>query len=82
MSESRPPVAEPTPRVVVPAGTTAGTAVREAGLPGKGPDAVVVRPDGHIVASLHSDRHGAASLRQALLAACVTSPDSYKGASA
>jgi threonyl-tRNA synthetase len=28
--------------VVVPAGTTAGTAVREAGLPGKGPDAVVV----------------------------------------
>jgi threonyl-tRNA synthetase len=28
--------------VVVPAGTTAGTAVREAGLPGKGPDAIVV----------------------------------------
>jgi threonyl-tRNA synthetase len=28
--------------VVVPAGTTAGTAVREAGLPGKGADAVVV----------------------------------------
>jgi threonyl-tRNA synthetase len=33
------------PRVVVPAGTTAGTAVREAGLPGKGPDAIVVVRD-------------------------------------
>ena len=52
------------------------------GVTGADPDAVVVRPDGHIVASLHSDRHGAASLRQALLAVCVTSPDSYKGASA
>jgi threonyl-tRNA synthetase len=31
--------------VVVPAGTTAGSAVREAGLPGKGPDAVVVVRD-------------------------------------
>jgi threonyl-tRNA synthetase len=31
--------------VVVPAGTTAGAAVREAGLPGKGPDAVVVVRD-------------------------------------
>ena len=45
MSESRPSAAEPTPRVVVPAGTTAGSAVREAGLPGKGPDAVVVVRD-------------------------------------
>ena len=45
MSEPRPPAAEPTPRVVVPAGTTAGAAVREAGLPGKGPDAVVVVRD-------------------------------------
>jgi threonyl-tRNA synthetase len=44
VSESR-PAAEPTPSVVVPAGTTAGTAVREAGLPGKGPDAVVVVRD-------------------------------------
>ena len=52
------------------------------GVTGADPDALVVRPDGHIVASLHSDRHGAASLRQALLAVCVTSPDSYKGASA
>jgi threonyl-tRNA synthetase len=31
--------------VVVPAGATAGTAVREAGLPGKGPDAVIVVRD-------------------------------------
>ena len=40
----------PAARVVVPAGTTAGTAVREAGLPGKGPDAVVVvrDPDGRL----------------------------------
>jgi threonyl-tRNA synthetase len=38
-------VSEPAPRVVVPAGTTAGAVVREAGLPGKGPDAVVVVRD-------------------------------------
>ncbi|OLF19611.1 threonine--tRNA ligase [Actinophytocola xanthii] len=45
MSQPRPSAAEPTPRVVVPAGTTAGTAIREAGLPGKGADAVVVVRD-------------------------------------
>jgi threonyl-tRNA synthetase len=45
VSQPRPPAAEPTQRVVVPAGTTAGAAVREAGLPGKGPDAVVVVRD-------------------------------------
>jgi threonyl-tRNA synthetase len=39
------PAVVPAPRVVVPAGTTAGTAVREAGLPGKGPDAIVVVRD-------------------------------------
>jgi threonyl-tRNA synthetase len=33
------------PRVLVPAGTTAGRAVRDAGLPGKGPDAVLVVRD-------------------------------------
>ncbi|WP_007023961.1 threonine--tRNA ligase [Saccharomonospora iraqiensis] len=33
------------PRVLVRAGTTAGSAVREAGLPAKGPDAVVVVRD-------------------------------------
>ncbi|SES03386.1 threonyl-tRNA synthetase [Lentzea xinjiangensis] len=50
MSEPRPQVAQNPPRVVVPAGTTAGTAVREAGLPGKGSDAIVVVRDaeGHL----------------------------------
>ncbi|HEX4704475.1 MAG TPA: threonine--tRNA ligase [Pseudonocardiaceae bacterium] len=42
MSQQARPAAVPAARVVVPAGTTAGTAVREAGLPGKGPDAVIV----------------------------------------
>ncbi len=45
MSEPRPSSAEPAQRVVVTAGTTAGAAVRDAGLPGKGPDAVVVVRD-------------------------------------
>ncbi|MFC4002406.1 threonine--tRNA ligase [Prauserella oleivorans] len=45
MSQSSSAPAVPAARVVVPAGTTAGTAVREAGLPGKGPDAVVVVRD-------------------------------------
>lgn len=36
------PLSTAAPRVLVPAGTTAGRAVRDAGLPGKGPDAVVV----------------------------------------
>lgn len=45
MSQPRPPAVAPPPSVVVPAGTTAGTAVREAGLPGKGPDAIVVVRD-------------------------------------
>nr|WP_033441342.1 threonine--tRNA ligase [Saccharothrix sp. NRRL B-16314] len=50
MSQPRPAAAPTPPRVVVTAGTTAGTAVREAGLPGKGPDAVVVvrDPEGHL----------------------------------
>ncbi|MEV0946458.1 threonine--tRNA ligase [Rhodococcus sp. NPDC049939] len=39
------PVA-PASLVRVPAGTTVGTAVREAGYPGKGPDAIVVVRDG------------------------------------
>jgi threonyl-tRNA synthetase len=44
---SQPPavLTAPPQRVVVPAGTTASTAVREAGLPTKGPDAVVVVRD-------------------------------------
>ena len=36
----------PAALVRVPAGTTAGSAVREAGLSGKGPDAIVVVKDG------------------------------------
>jgi 2-polyprenyl-6-methoxyphenol hydroxylase-like FAD-dependent oxidoreductase len=36
------------------------------GIAGADPDVLVVRPDGHIVAALHSDRHGVASLRRAL----------------
>jgi threonyl-tRNA synthetase len=49
VSESRPAAVVP-PRVVVPSGTTAGAAVREADLPGKGPDAIVVvrDPEGHL----------------------------------
>ncbi|MBP2330257.1 threonyl-tRNA synthetase [Kibdelosporangium banguiense] len=44
---SQPPavLAAPPQRVVVTAGTTASTAVREAGLPTKGPDAIVVVRD-------------------------------------
>ncbi|MGH3432483.1 MAG: threonine--tRNA ligase, partial [Thermocrispum sp.] len=45
MSEPFSPAAAPAERVVVPAGTTAGSAIREARLPGKGPDAVVVVRD-------------------------------------
>jgi threonyl-tRNA synthetase len=50
VSQPHPPTAAPAQRVVVPAGTTAGSAIREAGLPGKGPDAVVVvrDPDGQL----------------------------------
>jgi 2,4-dichlorophenol 6-monooxygenase len=51
------------------------------GVAGADPDALVVRPDGHIVAALRSDRHGAASLRQALLVVGAPSPGSCKGAS-
>ncbi|HEX4723516.1 MAG TPA: threonine--tRNA ligase, partial [Pseudonocardiaceae bacterium] len=45
MSQPVRPAAVRAPRVMVTAGTTAGTAVREAGLPGKGPDAVLVVRD-------------------------------------
>lgn len=52
------------------------------GVAGADPDALVVRPDGHIVAALRSDRHGAASLRQALLVVGASLPARGKGASA
>ncbi len=42
---SSPPAAAPLPRVKVPAGTTAGAAVRDAELPSSGPHAVVVVRD-------------------------------------
>jgi threonyl-tRNA synthetase len=45
VSQPSPVPAEPAASVLVPAGTTAGQAVREAGLPGKGADAVVVVRD-------------------------------------
>lgn len=45
MSQSPPVSPVAASRVVVPAGTTAGAAVREAGLPTKGPDTVVVVRD-------------------------------------
>ncbi|SHG12507.1 threonine--tRNA ligase [Streptoalloteichus hindustanus] len=45
MSQTSPVSAEPAARVLVPAGTTAGQALREAGAPNKGPEAVVVVRD-------------------------------------
>ncbi|KFU81816.1 threonyl-tRNA synthetase [Amycolatopsis lurida] len=45
MSQPSSVAAAAAPRVVVPAGTTAGTAVREAGLPTKGSDTIVVVRD-------------------------------------
>ena len=42
MSQPSSSAVESMPRVRVSAGTTTGTAIREAGLPGKGPDAVIV----------------------------------------
>jgi len=46
------------------------------GIAGADPDALVVRPDGHVVAALHSERDGVASLRRAL--AVVGAPSSAK----
>ncbi|GLY68914.1 threonine--tRNA ligase [Amycolatopsis taiwanensis] len=50
MNQPSPAAAAPASRVVVPAGTTAGSAVREAGLPARGPEAIVVvrDPDGRL----------------------------------
>ncbi|ROS37921.1 threonine--tRNA ligase [Amycolatopsis thermoflava] len=50
MNQPSSAAAAPAASVVVPAGTTAGAAIREAGLPTKGPDAIVVvrDPDGRL----------------------------------
>ncbi|GHE84615.1 threonine--tRNA ligase [Amycolatopsis deserti] len=45
MNQPSSAAAAPAVSVVVPAGTTAGAAIREAGLPTKGPDAIVVVRD-------------------------------------
>jgi len=43
------------------------------GMAGADPDALVVRPDGHILATLHSERDGVVSLRRALAVVGVPS---------
>ncbi|MBN8904068.1 MAG: hypothetical protein J0H57_23860 [Rhodospirillales bacterium] len=46
---SAPAASPPSAPVRVPVGTTAGAAVREAGLPTSGPSAVVVVREGHVL---------------------------------
>jgi threonyl-tRNA synthetase len=50
VNQPSPAATAPASRVVVPAGTTAGSVVREAGLPSRGPSAIVVVRDagGHL----------------------------------
>jgi 2-polyprenyl-6-methoxyphenol hydroxylase-like FAD-dependent oxidoreductase len=50
----------------------------DTGVAGADPDALLVRPDGHIAALLHSDRDGAPALRQALQVIGVLAP-THKG---
>ena len=56
----------------------AGHDVFHTGIAGADPDALVVRPDGHIAAVLHSDRDGAPVLRQALQVVGAIAP-THKG---
>src|SRR6201999_914898 len=66
------------PISLVPLGKAAHE-VFDTGVAGGHSDALVVRPDGHIAASLRSDRHGAASLRQVLSVVGAASPTPAKG---
>ncbi|MBS1693888.1 MAG: FAD-dependent monooxygenase [Actinobacteria bacterium] len=59
----------------------AGDTVFHTGVAGADPDALVVRPDGHIAALLRSDRHGPADLGQALAVAAVA-PRAEEGGTA
>jgi 2-polyprenyl-6-methoxyphenol hydroxylase-like FAD-dependent oxidoreductase len=52
----------------------AGHDIFHTGIAGADPDALLVRPDGHIAAMLHSDRDGAPALRQALQVVGVLAP--------
>jgi hypothetical protein len=70
-------VAEGLSLSVVPVGD-AGHDVFHTGVAGADPDALLVRPDGHIAAVLHSDRDGAPLLRQALQVVGAFAP-SHKG---
>jgi 2-polyprenyl-6-methoxyphenol hydroxylase-like FAD-dependent oxidoreductase len=56
----------------------AGHDIFRTGIAGADPDALLVRPDGHIAALLHSDRDGAPVLRQALQVVGVLAP-THKG---
>jgi hypothetical protein len=56
----------------------AGNDIFRTGIAGADPDALLVRPDGHIAALLHSDRDGAPVLRQALQIVGVLAP-THKG---
>jgi 2-polyprenyl-6-methoxyphenol hydroxylase-like FAD-dependent oxidoreductase len=65
--------AEGLPLSVVPVGE-AGHDMFHTGIAAADPDALLVRPDGHIAALLHSDRHGAPLLRQTLQIVGVLAP--------
>lgn len=67
------PAALGLPISLVPLGDGAPNVFRT-GVAGGDPDALIVRPDGHIAAALHSDRHGADALRHVLSVMGAPSP--------
>jgi len=69
--------AEGLPLSVVPVGD-ARRDIFHTGVAGADPDALLVRPDGHIAALLHSERDGAPVLRQAVQVVGAFAP-SHKG---